>query len=223
MTSAAIFTAVCGNHDELRTQPRLGKVWYLCWTDQPVTVIPDTPPWEIARWPGAGTDLSDRRKAKLPKCRPDLWLLDQDVDLSIWVDASVQIKDLLGLLAAAEVATANTGIAMFRHPDRDNIEDEAALSVTLPKYDAACIDAQMATYRSDLPKGLWASGVIARRDTPKVRQFGAEWDREIRTWSDQDQLSLPVALARCELEPGTLPGNLWANDLIEVHPHRRGT
>jgi len=213
--NVVVYTALYGPHDELKTQPSLPGVDYLCFTDQPVTARG----WEVVQVRPA---LPDRLASKEPKMEPHRWV--RRWRQSIWVDASVQIVS--SDFASIVLGAMDDGLALFAHPDRDCIYEEAEVSKTMPKYDVAEIDAQMARYRAEgYPEhaGLWASGIIAREHRRSMRRLGRKWFDRCKSESVQCQISLPPLLRSLGITPGTIPGNLWDNDLIQVLGHLRET
>ena len=144
-------------------------------------------------------------------------------DLSVWVDGSVQITsprfvgDMRDRLGAGDWA-------MFAHPERDCIYDEAQVSVGLRKYRDLPILSQVASYRTTVPPhgGLNASGIIVRREPAPSRLVAvhAAWWAENVTWTYQDQLSLPYALRRLGgPAPTPIADCLWNNPWFVIQPH----
>jgi hypothetical protein len=139
---------------------------------------------------------------------------------TIWVDGGVQIlrDDFPDIVLGA----MRDGLALFRHPVRDTVAEEASFCVPIPKYAGQPMLQQVAHYRRrGFPdrSGLWAGGVIARDRSRTVRRLGSAWWRENRRWSYQDQLSLPYLLWRYGVEPGVIPFGLWDGQLISMREH----
>jgi hypothetical protein len=144
-------------------------------------------------------------------------------DLSIWIDAHLQIKnpafvsDMRGKLGSGNWA-------MFTHPDRDCIYEEALVSIKMPKYQSLPILPQVDSYRSIVPPhgGLYACGIIVRREPSAecLRRVHERWWEENVKWTYQDQLSLPFVL-RCvgECNPVRICELLWKNQWFDINPH----
>jgi hypothetical protein len=212
---AVVYTALFGPHDDLKEQPSIAGIDYVCFTDQSI----EPRGWDLIR---KSSSLPDRLAAKDPKMRPHRWV--RKWRWSIWIDASVQI--LSSDFPEIALGSLNDGIALFVHPDRDCIYAEAEASKPMEKYDPVLIDAQVARYRADgFPEtaGLWACGVIARDRRPSNRRLGREWFKRCQDESVQDQISLPPLLQAIGIRPGVIPGNLWDNRLIRVGDHLRAT
>jgi hypothetical protein len=213
MGSVVVYTALFGAHDELKQQPAITGVNYVCFTDQKSAARG----WEVIP---VQSSSPDRLAAKDPKMQPHRWV--RHWRRSIWIDASVQI--LTSKFITTALDAMNDGLAFFAHPDRDCIYDEAELSKTIAKYDPSQIDAQIQRYRAEgFPEhaGLWACGIIAREHKRPVKRLGGRWLDRCRTESVQDQISLPPLLRSMRINPGTIPGNLWDNELIRVVDHAR--
>jgi len=215
--NVVVYTAIYGAQDELKVQPPMPEVDYVCFTDQDFT----TPGWKVVRV--RPSPLPDRLAAKSQRMLPHKWV--RGWPTSIWIDGSVQI--LSPSFASTALTAMHDGIAFFRHPDRDCIYQEAEVSKQMPKYEPSHIDAQIGRYRDQgYPEhaGLWASGIIAREHhRPAVRRLDRRWLKRCQTESVQDQISLPPLLRSLGMAPGAIPGNLWDNELIHVEDHLRNT
>jgi hypothetical protein len=156
----------------------------------------------------------------MPKILPQIFL--PDYGTTIWVDGSHLITNPLFAQEAIE-SMGDSGMALYRHPWRDCIYEEAEASVGMRKYQDQPIRAQAAAYRAEgHPEhwGLWACGTLVRRNTPGIRQMDDMWWAEIQKWSYQDQISLPVVLRRMDFRPAEFQhhqvfGNPWTN----IHNH----
>jgi hypothetical protein len=156
-------------------------------TDVPGLVAPG---WEI-RYEPLARFATPMLRAKYWKCHPNLACPDADVTL--WIDGSIIVKD--NFATRCVEALNGDDIAFTPHPLRDCIYDELEASIPLPKYGAQTMIRQVQTYREmGHPEhwGLFASGIMARRNTPAVNRLNMRWWGENWFWSWQDQLSLPV-------------------------------
>jgi hypothetical protein len=141
------------------------------------------------------------------------------VNLTIWIDGSLEIKSST-FVEDMRAALATHDWAVFAHPDRDCIYEEAVRSAPLDKYRNLPILAQTETYRGDISPhgGLYACGVIVRREplSERVRKANELWWQENISWSYQDQLSFPYVLKKTGATVAVIPGNLWKNEWFEV-------
>ncbi len=200
MSRVAVITAIYDQYDTLKPPlPQRGvEVDWVLVTDQPPA---DALGWRVVHEPRP--EMHPNRAAKAPKYEP--WRYT-DADASIWVDASFRI---VSERFAAEALAYAEPIAQFRHPWRDCLYEEAAVSAGLSKYRGEPITAQADHYRHrghPASWGLWASGVIARHHTPDVMLLGRHWAAQTRAWSFQDQISQPYCLRITGLRPALLPG-----------------
>lgn len=163
------------------------------YTDNPEMVAPG---WEIRvenmEWAAPGNPMMQHKwwKTHPGEARPD-------VDVSLWLDASMQIM-VPDYVEKCVEALGDDDWSCVRHPSRACIYPEADYSATLVwRYDPAKILPQRDFYRSiGHPDnwGLIATGANARRHTDAVLEVSSLWWDECLNWSHQDQLSLPVLL-----------------------------
>ena len=171
-------------------------------------------PWEGHR------DAHPRLLAKVPKCRPDLYT---DADVNVWVDGSFRVKSPMFVAWCVE-QLGSADLAMFRHPHRTGIVDEAEVSAPMTKYQGHPVKNQAVSYIArgfQGTSGLWATGLIVSRPTERIRQLGAAWLLELLRWSWQDQISLPPLLEQFGIEPVALDGPLVGHHLFDIRAHRR--
>lgn len=233
-----VYTADLGAHDQ---------TWEPADQDPPVRFVR----FDSHAWPDVDTawerrtaelhppGLNDRLAARWYKTHPHV--LFPDATFTIWVDACLEI---VSPTFAADVVSAieshhAADVAMFAHPDRDNVADELAAAETLPKYAGNRHAEMLADYTSALgvtPSpmvGLWAMTTIGRRNTQRARVVDAVvWAETLRWSTDEvtalDQLVYPYARAvvgaACPVDLAAVSGGtLWANDWFRRHDHRRET
>ena len=213
--TTAIYTAITRSYNELPEHPDIEGVDWIAFLDTPSTPS-DRTDWEIRHIEPLG--FVPRRIAKYYKMRPDLAL--PEYSRTIWVDGTVRVDS--PTITEALDWTAGSGVAMFRHPERTDIWDEADVSLRMPKYQAEPIALQVEHYLDQgFPRyaGLWCGGIIARQNTELVRKLGEAWLAEVDRWSIQDQISLPFVLAKLGITPGAFPGNLYDNPWLSITGH----
>lgn len=203
-----IYTALFGGQTTLKEplSPELGK--FVCFTDDPAAL--KTKSWEIVP---CRRIADPRMNAKWYRTASDY--LFPEYDVSIWIDASMT-PDTCALLSAVDKALEGRDIAMFIHPERNNVYEEAAVSATMGKYAGEPLFEQVAAYRTaGLPDahGLWATGIMARRKSIPIVDFNRLWLSENIRWSWQDQLSVPYVLWKTGIQPGVIPGNIYDTPL----------
>ncbi len=162
------------------------------------------------------TNLAAKRFKLMP------WTI-ADRHRAIWIDANMEVTAPSFVREA--LSCIHDGIAVFRHPRRSCIYEEAEASLGVEsqggKYSGMPIRRQVDHYRlGGHPDqgGLWACGVIAwDLANPQTRELGKQWMEEIERWTVQDQLSLPVVLRRLGLKPGEFPGELLEEEHTTPH------
>jgi Protein of unknown function (DUF616) len=232
--TAVVYTAIAGGYDELK-QPvaQDAAVEFVCFTDA------DWPQrvgaWRIAPL-NAESGQHPRLSAKRPKilsheffpqgrwkAPSSLWPFARKFDLSIWIDGSIEIRSP-SFVSDMRQRLGEADWAMFVHPDRDCIYEEAELSLTLPKYQGLPIREQVASYRTSVEPhaGLYACGVVVRREpASELLQAATQswWDENVR-WTYQDQLSLPYVWSK---HPGARPrpieASLRTNEWFRIGKH----
>ena len=234
----AIYTAIFGHYDDLK-EPAAQEIDcdFFCFTDAPP--LHDTA-WRIVRV-RPDPRLHPRMQAKRYKVmshevfpggrlafRYDpfapLRFSRRRYDATIWVDASLSV---FSARFARDIANciAKTSWAMFAHPDRDCIFEEAVASSAMLKYRNLPIDEQVENYRRcgiQPHSGLHACGVIARKEPlpAQLRQANNVWWAENLKWTYQDQLSLRFVLHQLGIGVDLIPGNLWRNEWFDCIPHK---
>ena len=212
----AIYTAVMGGYDDLPPHPDIPGVEFIAFTDTPQ----ESDFWDVQLV--APQDVHPRMAAKFFKVFPNLVLPEHEH--TVWIDSSHEISTPdFAVLTISSIGESN--MALFEHPWRTCIYDEAKASLPLKKYKGEPIEEQIASYRAEgHPKkwGLFACGTLARRQCASVDRLMAAWWDEITAWSYQDQLSLPVVCRRQGVRPETFPihqvnGNRWHT----IRPHHR--
>jgi len=235
---AVVYTAIFGGHDTLKQPvPQDEPCDFICFTD--IRMPSRVGAWRVI-YIRHDSKLHPRMQAKwfkllshriFPRGRLALryapFSLRRRADLSIWVDASLQIKGS-GFVRDMRARLGGHDWAMFVHPDRDCIYDEARVSATLVKYRGLPILPQVEAYRSVVPphSGLYACGIIVRHEpAPKRTKRANElWWKENLKWTYQDQLSLPYVLRKVgKCEPLHIPGHLRSNRWFDIMPHNTNT
>jgi hypothetical protein len=233
-----IYTAIFGDYDELKEPPAQDiDCDFFCFTDAPRPHCVSK--WRIIRV-ARHHRLHPRIQAKRYKLlshrvfpggrlalRYDpsgLFFSRPRYDATIWVDASLSLRSARFAREVRE-CLAKTSWAMFSHPDRDCIFDEAMASAAMLKYRGLPIEEQVDSYRRrgiQPHAGLYACGVIVRKEPlPAIlRQANRVWWAENLKWTYQDQLSLPFVLHQLGIGVDLIRGNLWRNDWFDWIRHK---
>jgi hypothetical protein len=211
--SIALITSLYGDLDTLKDPPVMDGVDdYIAVTDRQH----DAGLWRQVIEPRR--HLSNRLCSKIPKCLPHLYT---NADHIVWIDASATVRRDAAQWAVEFIQGGQ--LAQFSHPERQCLADEATVSATLRKYAGLMVVEQATHYmKTGMPQGwgLWATGIMARRNDFWSRGFGEAWLHEQTLWSYQDQVSQPYVLWRMKERPAHLDGSLWHDPHIQFGGHR---
>lgn len=210
----AVYTCITGDYDDLLEPSSINKQFdFICFSDRPS----DLKPWQFRQLPESALD--DYLLAKHPKILPHLYLSEYDV--SIWVDANIQVVGDLNILVDKYLADCD--IAIFRHPERDCPLEEAAAIIRLGKDDPEKIKNQIEKYQGILaPKsGLHACGVLIRRHhSALIKKSMENWWREIVDGSKRDQISFQYVRKITQLDVATIDDNIRDNAFFRWQRHK---
>jgi hypothetical protein len=229
-----IYTAIFGGYDELKQPAAQDQPCdFICFTDM-----------KLPRRVGAWRVVPVRRDLRLhPRMQAKRFKLISHrifpggrlawryaplsrrprYDLSVWVDGSLQVTSAR-FVGDLRNRLGNGDWAMFVHPDRDCIYEEAQFSLRMRKYHDLPIHPQVDAYRDVVSPhgGLYACTIIVRREPASngVAAVDDAWWAENLKWTYQDQLSLPYVLRRLGgPEPVLIRENLWKNAWFDLLPH----
>lgn len=212
MSGRLVYTAVMGDYD--RPRPVLRRA-----VDTTYRFVTDSgypeEPWE--RIEVSRGSQSARKFAKSIKLLPDYMF-----ERSVWVDGNIS-PNFPSWGELEMTIQGNRDFALFKHPQRDCLFDEAEVCISNNLDKEKVIRKQIDRYEKEgMPRhfGLWAGGVIYRRRKDDVYQVMREWAKEIEMGSIRDQISLPYVLWKLGYEPGVIRGNLWEHSLFKYYKHR---
>ena len=212
----AVITSIFGDYDPPKLVPtEFDDAVFV--TDSDV----DADGWEVYSGRSPTTRYEASLATKLPKTTPQLFT---ECEASLWIDGSMEL--LPGAYEFCQHLLSQGDLWQFKHPWRRCAYDEAPHA----EYRASQaglgdqpFDQQMEAYRNrGFPRefGLWATGVILRRHTPAINAWGHRWYQHIKMWTTRDQLSHPFVCWETNIEPMSLPGDLYdENRLIKIHKH----
>jgi hypothetical protein len=196
-----VYTAITGGRDTLVEPPSFEGVRYVAFLDR------DSPPngWMIR--PVCDLFRDPCRNAKIHKVLAHMYF--PDVAVTLWVDGNIILKAPIDKLVEECLQTSD--MAIFRHPERDCIYDEAEYCIANRLDNPETIKAQMTRYRAaGYPphNGLALAGVLLRRHTPAMAALNNTWWAEICAGSRRDQLSFNYAVHTQSLKLNLIPGVL---------------
>lgn len=113
-------------------------------------------------------------------------------EYSIYIDCKRPFHiDFNQLLSALE---PGSDFLTRPHRKRSCIYDEGEFCVKKKKADKKEVERQLSFYKAEgYPEknGLHASGLLLRRHTQQVKEFGELWWEQVKKYSHRDQISLP--------------------------------
>ena len=184
-----VYTAITGTYDSI-LEPMVTdeNVDYVCFTDDK-KLQPSIWNLEILK----KDNLDSSRLSRKVKTMPDQFF--SGYDLSIWVDANLQIRG--SLLEYAESYMRGCDMLCFPHPWRNCVYEEAAVVKKLGLDNNYLVDRQIDFLKQDgfpMDYGLVAGGCLVRfHNKDAIKQFGQKWWSMILNGSKRDQLSMTYA------------------------------
>lgn len=214
---AVIYTAIFGGKDGL-IEPtfNIPGFDFVCFTDNP-RLRSDIFDIRIVK-----AELSDpTRSARMYKILSHKVL--PEYDYSVWIDGNVRLKkgnlrELLGKYLAKH------DMALYRHPERECIHEEAQACIDFRKEDPTLLLKQVRHYdKSGYPRknGLVMTSVLFRNHrSAKLREVNEQWWEELSRFSKRDQLSFNYVSWKSGFKPFLIGGNAYGNDLYERVNHK---
>lgn len=129
----------------------------------------------------------ERRNSRIQKMLPHLYM---DSEYSIYHDANIRLLKTPEELI--EKYLKDYDIALFKHPTRKCLYDEALVCAQMGLDDPETIIEQVKAYEDSgygKQKGLTECGIILRRHTPKVKELNECWWAHYCRYSRRDQIS----------------------------------
>jgi hypothetical protein len=205
MSKIVVYTAIAGKYDTLKEPPGklLQEVDFVAFCD----FTPKTTAWQIRK---PCTEFTDPcRNAKTHKVLPHVFF--PEATYSLWIDGSVKINRAFPIRQWIDKYLSEHDWAVFKHPERQCIFEEAEACIRSAKDDPAIIRSQMARYRHEhypANNGLVESTIILRRHTEAVRRLNEAWFQEIKNNSRRDQLSFNYVAHKASFQYAHLPESL---------------
>ncbi len=189
-SNVTVITSICGAKDNLPEGNIKGGATWVAYLDQ--TMMPISADWNIR--PAYNRFTSPRRNSRAHKILAHEFC---NTEYSIWMDGNMKLLVTPELLI--EKYLKNHDIAVFKHPNRDCIYDEALVCAKARLDDPEAIIEQVKKYEDDgFPRhrGQAECGLIIRRHTPKIEAFNNMWWAEYCRHSVRDQISFMYTIDR---------------------------
>ena len=159
---------------------------------------------------------ANRRNAKVYKVLPHMFV--PGYDYYIWIDSTHAVKQ--DPIEIIETYLKDSDIALFNHPERSCVYEEAELIKQVNFDYPHLVDEQMEFYISEkYPRknGLYELPCRIQKNTPQIQALMLTWWELICKYSSRDQLSLPYALHMHGITPSIMPGRangIMQNDIL---------
>ncbi len=187
-----VYTVLLGNY-KLNEPVYINKDWTLvCFTDQNI----QSKNWSIVKIEGR------RKKSREIKIRCDKYL---DFDISLYIDAKFTIKCNLDDFVKKNL---QTDIAVMKHNKRICSYSEGHFCIKIGKDKEETILKQLEHYKDDgFPKnfGLYAPGIMIRKNTKEVNRFMKLWYDEVSKYSYRDIISFSYVLWKNPIDLSLMP------------------
>lgn len=216
-----VYTCNIGHYDLFRNifpKPN-NKIKYIYFTDEDEDPVNG---WEVVKVDKSLTD-NKRKLARYYKINSHKVLPEHDI--SLWIDARFIINE--DAMNNFILKYKKYDISCFPYPwaDNDCLYQEA---IGCAKNGMTCSDIiadQVGRYSKDgYPKhnGLFATGIIIRKNNAVIDRFNEAWWYEVDNYSLRDQISQCYVAWKQNLEinPITDERNVYENPIAKVWKHR---
>lgn len=203
-----VYTSITGGKDKLIEDQNTKGAKFIAFTDQKFSKT-----WEIR--PPTDVFKDDRRNSRPQKFMPDKFF---DTKYSLYLDGNIKLN--VPMQQLVDEWLDGYDVAIFKHHGRDCIYAEGEVVVCSGFDDAQTVIKQLKRYLDNgYPehKGLCENGIILRRHTNKVREWGEAWFAEYSLGSKRDQLSAMYCADRVGLRINQISGPKGEN--IYQHPY----
>jgi alkaline ceramidase TOD1/glycosyltransferase MUCI70-like protein len=212
-----VYTAITDGYDTLKEQPIAAtrEADFVAFLDRPRP----SRTWRVAPTHCAFADPS--RNAKHHKILPHRYF--PTARYSLWLDGSVTILSATSIEQLIARYLADCDLAVFQHPTRTCLYQEASACLTGQLDESDVIWEQICRYTQTghpADSGLAECSVLLRRHTAAMAAFDEIWWAEIARGSRRDQISFPYAARLAGLSYATFPGSLDDNHLFRRDAHQ---
>ncbi len=214
----AVYTAIYGGTDILIDPPIIpANCDFFCFTDRDDV---DSSIFKVIKTPRLFPNDTNR-SAKFFKVFPHKVL--PDYEYSFWIDARTYIKDENIFKKTVNLLKDNN-LAIFKHPERTSIYDEAKTCIDWGKDKAEIINPQIEKYKKDgyLDQVRLIAGtfIFRRHHSRDVIKFEEGWWKEILKHSKRDQISFPYIAWKTKLKFNVIEKDTNNNNLVGVLRYR---
>lgn len=223
-----VYTAILGDYDDLKNEEvKIPGCDFICFTDDHNL---RSNLFNIVLCKRMYRDQT--RDNRLYKILPHKFL--KNYEYSLYIDGSVLVKtkNIIGLV---KKYLKYSNLAVFSHPERDCIYDEAVACIKAKKDKKYIIEKQIRRYKKEgYPEhnGLTENTILLRRhNAPDIISLGEAWWKEVDSFSKRDQLSFNYVAWRNKFNFTIMDGFLWDVERlkynnrffkVESHKHASG-
>jgi hypothetical protein len=198
-----VYTAILDNYEGLKQNQANKNADFIAYMSYPV----NSEMWQVKE--PINVFSNPRRNARWHKVNAHLL----DYDYSLWIDGSMEIKQPIDWFIETYLKDAD--IAVFRHPDRNCLYQEAEVCSKIGFDDPNVIEKQIKRYKKEgYPEenGLGETKIVLRKHSPKVEEFNRLWLHEITNFSLRDQISFNYCVWKSGIKLNyieLLPEAIW--------------
>ncbi|MCM1154897.1 MAG: DUF616 domain-containing protein [Roseburia sp.] len=189
----AVFTCITGNYDHVNEPGFCSDAcdYYLISDENPGQL-------DVMQWIDINTVVPDKVTDNIRRnrfCKINAPYIFSEYKYSVYIDGTIEISGDLNQYISK---TGKSGIAIFKHPERNCIYSEA-IACGVRKADSfSKIYTQVMTYlKEGMPYdyGLFECTILVRDNSnPACRKLMLDWWNEVFNWSYRDQLSFTYCL-----------------------------
>ena len=203
-----VYTSLVGGYDELNFPE--GDANFVAFTDR------ESKEWEVRKPYDKFKD--DQRNSRIQKIMPHLFI---DTEYSIYLDANIKL--LVEPQVLIDEFLKNKDIAVFKHPGRNNIYEEADAILHWKKETQEALGEQISAYAKRNIKEkrkpfLVECGVIIRRHTPAIEKLNEKWWADYCRYSCRDQMSFPMVFPKNKVN--IIQGQITNHPYLEYKNHK---
>ncbi len=215
MSDITVLTSITAGKDHLRDDQFTGDAKFIAY----VSANKESNVWE--QRPAYKAFHSARRNSRIPKILSHQFC---DTEYSIWLDGNIALR--LEPRRLVERWLEEYDFAVFKHPERNCIYEEASNCIGYGADDPELIARQVNKYANEgFPKGfgLAEANVIIRRHSNDVIEFNNTWWAEYCVHCVRDQLSFMYAVRKTGLRinwitPSVFTGNAQFHGVSHLTP-----
>ena len=162
-------------------------------------------------FPPRFNSMTSRLQARIPKMWG--WKMVPGYNYYIWVDSSCSLSHQDSVKWLLDQCK-NTDLAVFKHPNRNSIQEEAdylkqrlamKCPYITPRYENEMIDEQLAAIKEDgdyVDDKLYASTAFIYKNSGRVHGLLSHWWTHTSLYHSIDQLSFPYVIwkSKCSVK-----------------------